>query len=226
VNSLDHFRYIVEVEAERLVAMTPRTGETFVRKALADTIERLNNRLRGLGGTPAPSRRFPSVRRGPVRFVALSQTEAPAFDASTLEPEFGNSNPARMHRADDTSGNDALDELVSTVAADLNLNPLSVLQATREQRYSYARQMCMHLAYSVFGMSSTRIARYFGKRDHTTVLYGRDRIQDDLDTGKIDPVVWADLTLRVRAIGEKHGLIRLRDGRACNDVPELVAVPT
>jgi hypothetical protein len=205
--------------------MTPRTGETFVRKALADTIERLNDRLRELGGTPVPPPHPSSVRRASVTFVALRQTEAPTFDASTRVPEYGNASPAHTHRADDTFGNDALDELVSTVAVGLDLNPQSVLQPTREQRFTYARQMCMHLAYGVFGMSSTRIARYFGKRDHTTVLYGRDRIQAELDIGKVDPVVWADLTQRVRVIGGKHGLVRLGDGRARNAVPELIAVP-
>ena len=224
MNSLDHFRYIVDVEARRLVAMTPHTGEMFVRKALADTIERLNHRLHELGGAPVLPRRPSSVRQTSVMFVALPEGELPAIEAPTRDRHLRNINPSYTHRDDDTLSDDALGELVVVVATGLSLNPQTVLQRTREQRSSYARQMCMHLAYGVFGMSSTRIARYFGKRDHTTVLYGRNRIQDELDTGKIDPVVWANLTEHVRVIGAKYGLV-LGVGRARNDTPELIALP-
>ena len=214
MNTLDHFRYIVDLEATRLVATTQRTGELFVRKALADTIERLNERLRELGGTPIPAVRTSSsvLRRvpPPVRLSAPSSAEA-APQATTAASEMN---------ATDV----ALTELVALVARELGLNELGVVSDSREQRFAYGRQMCMYLAWHIFGSSGPRIARFFRKRDHTTVMYGRDRIQNDLDVGKIDPVLWAGLIGRVKAIGAKYHLCRYSDdgSRAPNDIPTLL----
>jgi len=225
VNSLDHFRYIVDLEADRLVGLAPRTGETFIRKALADTIERLNERLRELGGAPiAVSRPAPVRRPSPRVIVAALRPVETRTEPMRIE-EYGGASRARARVSEDSCSNDAMSELVAIVAAGLGVNAEKVMHQHREQRSSYARQMSMYLAYTVFGVSSTRIARYFDKRDHTTVLYGRDRIQADLDAGRIDATLWEDLVERIREIGRKHGLFRSKDGRAPNDVPELIAVP-
>lgn len=226
VNSLDHFRYIVDLEAERLVGLASRTGETFVRKALADAIDRLNGRLRELGGVPITVSRPPASVRRPSLSVAIAALRPIETRTEPMRIEqYGRASHAHARVSEDTYSNDAMGELVAVVASGLGVNPENVMQQNREQRASYARQMSMYLAYTVFGVSSTRIARYFGKRDHTTVLYGRDRIQADVDSGKIDAIVWAELVDRVRDIGRKHGLVRSKAGRAPNAVPALMAVP-
>jgi hypothetical protein len=220
VNSFDHFRYIVDHEADLLVSRASQTGERFVRKALADTIEQLNARLRKLGGIPVEPTRAGETRRA-FTIVTLQRNTPTQF--GTPDSGVAKQEPKLAIAFDeDAYSAGALDELVCTVAAALNLNPERVMHTTREKRYSYARQMCMHQAYFVYGLSSTRIARYFGKRDHTTALYGRDRIQADLDTGKLDETVWNELTERVRAIGRKHGLVH---SSARKDEPEQLALP-
>jgi len=225
VNSLDHFRYIVDLEAGRLVGLAPRTGETFVRKALADAIARLNAHLCDLGGTPiALARPTSGARRPAVRATGAALRPVETRTEPVRIPEYGRVSRPHANVAEDTYSNDALAELVSAVAARLGVNAESVMHHNREHHASYARQMCMYLAYTVFGMSSSRLARYFGKRDHTTVLYGRDRIQADLESGKIDAIRWEGLLECVREIGRKHGLIRAKPGSAPNNVPALIAV--
>jgi hypothetical protein len=205
MNSLDHFRYIVKHEADLLLALAPETGNTFVRKALADSIEELNERLRKVGGAPVDTALPQSAKRG-FTVVALRRVDS-SVDTTNSVGALNIVKPLGFDRQIDTSSVCAMDQVVVVVAAALNLSPERVMQKTRERRYSYARQMCMHLAYFVFGISSTQIAQYFGKKDHTTALYGRDRIQDDLDTGKIDLTLWRDLTARVREIGRRYGLV-------------------
>lgn len=225
MNSFDHFRYIVDVEAERLVGLAPRTGETFVRKALADTIERLNHRLRELGGAPiALAQPEPAVRQ-PARTPSIVALRPIETRTKPVRIEgYGDASRAHARVAEDMQSNDALCDLVNAVAAALGVDAEGLMHRNREQRFSYARQMSMYLAYMVFGVSSSRIARYFGKRDHTTVLYGRNRIQADLDDGKIDAALWDQLVEQVRDIGRRHGLVRTKEGRAPNDVPVLMAV--
>ena len=51
----------------------------------------------------------------------------------------------------------------------------------RDQRVTMPRQVAMYIAWQLTGASLPQIAREFGKKDHTTAMYARDKIADMMD---------------------------------------------
>jgi chromosomal replication initiator protein len=51
----------------------------------------------------------------------------------------------------------------------------------RDQRVTMPRQVAMYIAWQLTGASLPQIAREFGKKDHTTAMYARDKIADLMD---------------------------------------------
>ena len=56
-----------------------------------------------------------------------------------------------------------------------------IMSAKRDQKTALARQIAMYLAYDLTGRSTTLISREFGKKDHTTVLHARKKIEKMLE---------------------------------------------
>ena len=52
----------------------------------------------------------------------------------------------------------------------------------RDQRVTMPRQVAMYIAWQLTGASLPQIAREFGKKDHTTAMYARDKIADLIDS--------------------------------------------
>jgi chromosomal replication initiator protein len=50
----------------------------------------------------------------------------------------------------------------------------------RDQRLAAPRQIAMYIATELTNYSLPQIARDFGKKDHTTVMYARDKIKDQM----------------------------------------------
>src|ERR1700736_4938154 len=51
----------------------------------------------------------------------------------------------------------------------------------RDQRVTLPRQIAMYISWQLTGASLPQIAREFGKKDHTTAMYARDKIADMMD---------------------------------------------
>ena len=51
----------------------------------------------------------------------------------------------------------------------------------RDQRVTLPRQVAMYIAWQLTGASLPQIAREFGKKDHTTAMYARDKIADMME---------------------------------------------
>jgi chromosomal replication initiator protein len=51
----------------------------------------------------------------------------------------------------------------------------------RDQRLTVPRQIAMFLACDLTNASLPQIAREFGKKDHTTVMYARDKVKDQME---------------------------------------------
>ena len=51
----------------------------------------------------------------------------------------------------------------------------------RDQRVTMPRQIAMYISWQLTGASLPQIAREFGKKDHTTAMYARDKIADMMD---------------------------------------------
>lgn len=73
-----------------------------------------------------------------------------------------------------------IDECVNEAARVINVNPLELLDKTKVQRISYARQGAMWLAKSR-GIKLSELAVYFDV-DHSTVSYGVKAAQGRYDS--------------------------------------------
>ncbi|HXM17358.1 MAG TPA: chromosomal replication initiator protein DnaA [Candidatus Tumulicola sp.] len=51
----------------------------------------------------------------------------------------------------------------------------------RDHRLTVPRQIAMYLACTLTNASLPQIAREFGKKDHTTVMYARDKVKDQME---------------------------------------------
>ncbi len=52
----------------------------------------------------------------------------------------------------------------------------------RDQRVTMPRQVAMYISWQLTGASLPQIAREFGKKDHTTAMYARDKIADMMES--------------------------------------------
>lgn len=62
--------------------------------------------------------------------------------------------------------------IVDDICARYDCTPLDLASASRQQKLAHARQEAFYRVQEVTGWSLPRIGRYFGDRDHTTVLHG------------------------------------------------------
>jgi len=70
--------------------------------------------------------------------------------------------------------------VIETVSDHFNLNPSDLMSEKRSKEYAYPRQIAMYLCCVMTNESLTTIARCIGKKDHTTIIHGRDKISKDL----------------------------------------------
>jgi len=72
-------------------------------------------------------------------------------------------------------------KIKETVAGAHGLTVREMDNGRRDQRLAAPRQIAMYVACTLTNYSLPNIAREFGKKDHTTVMYARDKIKDQMD---------------------------------------------
>ncbi|HYV50621.1 MAG TPA: chromosomal replication initiator protein DnaA [Dongiaceae bacterium] len=72
--------------------------------------------------------------------------------------------------------------IIKTVATRYNVTPESVKGKRRTNNVVVPRQVAMYLIRTLTSAPLAEIGRYFGNRDHTTVLYACDRVKDMVET--------------------------------------------
>ena len=78
-------------------------------------------------------------------------------------------------------GAPSMDDIVSVVTDQFDVKLTDLQSKKRTRSIAYPRQIAMFLARKVTRHSLEEIGRYFGGRDHSTVLYAVDRIQKEID---------------------------------------------
>ena len=78
----------------------------------------------------------------------------------------------------------SVDDIQKKVATYFDLRILDLKAKKRNRAVVYPRQIAMYLARNFTDLSLPDIGEYFGGRDHTTVLYAYEKIQEEL---KKDP---------------------------------------
>ena len=89
-----------------------------------------------------------------------------------------------------------LNEIVSTVAAFFNISRDDLLGRGRNKELVYPRQIAMYLAREEMQMTLPLIGESLGGRDHTTVMYGVEKITQAIE--KEDLVRREVLSIRER----------------------------
>jgi chromosomal replication initiator protein len=72
------------------------------------------------------------------------------------------------------------DDIIAAAASFYHLQPSDLTGMSRTQRVNLARQVAMHLARELTGMSLPQIGEAFGGRTHTTVLHGCNKISESV----------------------------------------------
>jgi chromosomal replication initiator protein len=73
-----------------------------------------------------------------------------------------------------------ISKIKETVSSAHGLTVKEMDNGRRDQRLAAPRQIAMYIATELTNYSLPQIARDFGKKDHTTVMYARDKIKDQM----------------------------------------------
>jgi chromosomal replication initiator protein len=76
------------------------------------------------------------------------------------------------------------EHIVNVVADQYNLDASDIIGTKKSKSIAYPRQIAMYLCRKLTPMSFSDIGNYLGKRDHSTILHGFDKITTDLDDEK------------------------------------------
>ena len=74
------------------------------------------------------------------------------------------------------------DDVLRVVSSYYNVTPEDLKGPRRNREVSVPRQIAMYLCREMTACSMSRIGDAIGKRDHTTVLHGCDKVAEDLRT--------------------------------------------
>lgn len=70
--------------------------------------------------------------------------------------------------------------ILEIVAEHYNLNPNDILSKKRTRNIAHPRQIVMYLCRILTDTSLQNIGKMLGKRDHTTIMHGADKIANDI----------------------------------------------
>lgn len=70
--------------------------------------------------------------------------------------------------------------IVDIVSEHLGVSSSDIYSKKRSSEIAYARQIVMYLATKLTDLSTTDIGKQLNKRDHSTVIHGRNKIEEDL----------------------------------------------
>ena len=84
-----------------------------------------------------------------------------------------------------------VDDIIETVCNHYNVTPAAINGRSRKKDYVVARQVSIYLAQKYTKMPASRIGRLLGGRDHSTVIYSCNQVEQRL---KVDQMFSNDVT--------------------------------
>lgn len=140
-------------------------------KIIVDIAEKVDSNIRDLEGA------FTKVI---ARASLMNKTFENAFnDLETDDETALKSNVFIADKPSSSEVNASLRQIVETVAAHFAIAPESLLENTRSLKIVRPRQIAMYLCRAVTMTSWSTIARFFGKKDHATVMRAYNKIQNE-----------------------------------------------
>lgn len=79
-----------------------------------------------------------------------------------------------------------IEYIIEIVSQHYNINPEDIISKKRPREISFPRQIVMYLSRTLTEMSLPQIGNKLGKRDHTTIIHGYEKISEEM---KLDPVL-------------------------------------
>jgi chromosomal replication initiator protein len=107
-----------------------------------------------------------------TRITALASLTGAPVDLELLDRALPRSFASRRTTDDERAA-----EIRRLVSERLQIDAEALLSSTRTPTISRARQLAMHLTRELTDLSLPQIARHFGRRDHTTVLYAQRQVR-------------------------------------------------
>ena len=71
--------------------------------------------------------------------------------------------------------------IINMVAEQFDITPADIIGNKRSSKIVYPRQIAMYLCRNMLDIPLTQVGSYIGNRDHTTVIHGINKIQDELE---------------------------------------------
>lgn len=72
------------------------------------------------------------------------------------------------------------DYIIDVVAEQYNITAADIKSSVKARRFSYPRQIVMYLCRSLLGSNQQTIADAVGVKNHTTIMYGVNKIEEDM----------------------------------------------
>ncbi len=76
------------------------------------------------------------------------------------------------------------DQILETIAREFDVSLEELLSTNRSQRIAFPRQVAMYMLREESELSLPKIGEILGGRDHTTIMYGHEKITDLLERDK------------------------------------------
>jgi chromosomal replication initiator protein len=78
----------------------------------------------------------------------------------------------------------AISDVQKLTANHFNISLTDLLSNKKTHKFSYPRHLAMYLSRELTGLSFKEIARAFGNKDHSTIIYAVNRIEKDKEQKK------------------------------------------
>lgn len=87
-----------------------------------------------------------------------------------------------------------IDNIIETVAREYNVTYNDIVSTKRNAEYAFPRQIVMYISRRLLDTSLEAVAKTLGKKDHTTIMYGANKIdaemkKDDNFKNKIEEII-------------------------------------
>jgi chromosomal replication initiation ATPase DnaA len=211
---------VVSAEPERVVLACPspeardRIVDRFGSR-IADLLAQSLPTLNGVDFIADPNRPAVALVRPLERAETLAEaasTAAPAMVMAEAAPSIPGFGGGASSGGEPGSGAPIkIDRIKRKVAEHFSITVQDLESASRKRRLVWPRQLAMALARRLTPQTFPQIARRFGSRDHTTVMYGCQKV-DKLSES--DSAVAAKLALLTQAIRADDANKNTSDRRA------------
>ncbi len=97
----------------------------------------------------------------------------------------------------------SIDDIIDTVASELNIKPADIRSKKRAKKIVEARRMCIYLARNLTPNSMPQIAVYFGMKDHSAISHAMKKIEQIIEADENLKVLIEEIQGKIETIKPK-----------------------